>query len=256
MIGNAVSITTSKMPEDFGGDDGKNPAAKSLGQGGGKVRAMALSAKRRKEIARHAAQPRWDRAGARTLWRRIPSKRSGNALVFFGGLGQGATDAPLRPYMPGKIEIPHAAQEPRSGIVRPPLLSAWFGTLFGLLMIVAAVWAAMINSYDMTAALGFLGIVFTVAAVPQVIWRHEVRWNQKEIEGPAKMLGLTLGAARTEIAWSDIVRAGRTMTGYWYVESGDGRRVYWSYLSAGRDALRQALRGHCPTLQFDFHLPT
>jgi len=151
--------------------------------------------------------------------------------------------------MLGKIE------DPRSGIVRPPLLSAWFGTLFGLLTIVAAVWAA-INSYDMTAALGFLGIVFTVAAVPQVIWRHEVRWNQKEIEGPAKMLGLTLGAARTEIAWSDIVRAGRTMTGYWYVESGDGRRVYWSYLSAGRDALRQALRGHCPTLQFDFHLPT
>ena len=158
--------------------------------------------------------------------------------------------------MVGKIGIPSDAQEPRSGIVRPPHLSAWFGTLFGLLMIGAALLAVMTNSYDMTAALGFLGIVFTIAAAPQVIWRHEVRWNQKKIEGPARMFGLTLGAARTEIAWSDIVRAGRTMTGYCYVESGDGRRVYWSYLCAGCDALWQALRGHCPTLQFDFHLPT
>jgi hypothetical protein len=158
--------------------------------------------------------------------------------------------------MVGKIEIPQETLEPRSGIVRPPLLSVWFGTLFGLLMIVAAVWAAMINSYDMTAALGFLGIVFAVAAAPQVIWRHEVHWNQKKIEGPAKMFGLTLGSARTEIAWSDIVRAGRTMTGYWYVETSDGKRVYWSYLCAGCGALIRAVRGHCPTLQFDFHLPT
>jgi hypothetical protein len=156
----------------------------------------------------------------------------------------------------GMIGIPPEALEPESGILRPPVLSVWFGTLFGLLMIVAAVWAAMINRYDMAAAFGFLGVVFTAAAAPQVIWRHEVRWNQMEIYGPAKMFGLTLGAGRTEIAWSDIVRAGRTMTGYWYVESRDGRRVYWSYLCAGCDVLIQAVRGHCPTLQFDFHLPT
>jgi hypothetical protein len=141
-------------------------------------------------------------------------------------------------------------------MIRPPIWSTWFGTLFGLLMIVAAAWAAMINSYDLTAALGFLGIVFAAAAAPQVIWRHEVRWNQIEIEGPAKMFGLTLGAARTKIAWSDIVRAGRTMTGYWYVESSDGRRVYWSYLCSGCYALMRAVRSHCPTLDFDFHLPT
>jgi hypothetical protein len=158
--------------------------------------------------------------------------------------------------MVDKIEIPHEALDPRFGMVRPPLLSIWLGTLFGCVMIVAAVWAAMIKSYDIAAALGFLGIVFAVAAAPQVVWRHEVRWNQKEIEGPAKMFGLTLGAARAKIVWSDIVRAARTMTGYWYVESSDGRRVYWSYLCAGCDGPMQALRAHCPTLNFDFHIPT
>ena len=56
MIGNAVNIATSKMPEDFGGNDEKNAAAKSLGQGGGKVRAMALSAKRRREIDRDGTE--------------------------------------------------------------------------------------------------------------------------------------------------------------------------------------------------------
>jgi hypothetical protein len=149
-----------------------------------------------------------------------------------------------------------AALEPGSGIVRPPLLSARFGTYFGSLMLLAAVWAAMLHSYDMAAAAGLLGLVFTFAAAPQVVWRHEVCWNQEGIEGPAKMFGLTLGAARTGIAWVDIARVGRTITGYWYVESSDGSRVYWSYLGAGHEALAQALRAHCPTLQFNFHLPT
>ncbi len=63
------------------------------------------------------------------------------------------------------------------------------------------------------------------------------------------MFGPTLGAARTEIAWSEIAKTGKTITGYWYVESGDGRRVYWSYLYKGYGALVLALRGHCPSLQ-------
>jgi hypothetical protein len=41
-------------------DDGKDPAAKSLGSRGGKARARALSAKQRQDIARKAARSRWD----------------------------------------------------------------------------------------------------------------------------------------------------------------------------------------------------
>ena len=39
--------------------DGKNAAAVALGRMGGKARAAGMSAKKRKEIAKKAAQARW-----------------------------------------------------------------------------------------------------------------------------------------------------------------------------------------------------
>ena len=62
VIDNAVKvmrIATGEEAEDFPADDGKDKAAQSLGQRGGKARAQALSAKRRSEIARGAAKKRW-----------------------------------------------------------------------------------------------------------------------------------------------------------------------------------------------------
>jgi hypothetical protein len=65
VIGNAVKvmrIATGEEPEDYGPDaesEGKNAAAVTLGRMGGKARAKAISAKKRKEIARRAAQSRW-----------------------------------------------------------------------------------------------------------------------------------------------------------------------------------------------------
>jgi hypothetical protein len=54
-----MRIATGEEPEDFGADDGKDPAAMSLGSRGGKARAKALSSEKRKEIARAAALARW-----------------------------------------------------------------------------------------------------------------------------------------------------------------------------------------------------
>jgi RNase adaptor protein for sRNA GlmZ degradation len=39
--------------------EGKNPAAVALGRMGGKARAVAIGKKRRREIARQAAEKRW-----------------------------------------------------------------------------------------------------------------------------------------------------------------------------------------------------
>jgi hypothetical protein len=64
VIGAAVKvmkIATGEEPEDYGADDGKDKAAQSLGQRGGKARAAALSKKERAEIARKAAAARWKR---------------------------------------------------------------------------------------------------------------------------------------------------------------------------------------------------
>jgi hypothetical protein len=45
--------------EDVTTDDGKNAAAVALGRLGGKARAAGMSAKRRQQIAKKAAQARW-----------------------------------------------------------------------------------------------------------------------------------------------------------------------------------------------------
>jgi hypothetical protein len=62
VIGNAVHVTriaTGEIEESFPADDGKNKAAQALGRMGGKARAEGMSAKRRSQIAKHAAASRW-----------------------------------------------------------------------------------------------------------------------------------------------------------------------------------------------------
>ena len=64
VIGNAVRvmrIATGEIDESTPPDDGKDPAAVALGRKGGKARAGAMSAKRRKEIAKKAAAKRWSK---------------------------------------------------------------------------------------------------------------------------------------------------------------------------------------------------
>jgi hypothetical protein len=65
VIGAAVKvmkIATGEESEDYGGDDGKDKAAQSLGQRGGKARARVLTASERSQIAKKAAKTRWRKA--------------------------------------------------------------------------------------------------------------------------------------------------------------------------------------------------
>ena len=61
VIGNAVKIMRIATGDeaDTVTDDGKDPAAKSLGAKGGKARAAAMTPERRAEIAKKAASSRW-----------------------------------------------------------------------------------------------------------------------------------------------------------------------------------------------------
>jgi hypothetical protein len=58
-----ADATAEDMPDKLHNVTGKNPAAVALGRlgglKGGKARAAKLSAKKRKEIAKKAAQTRW-----------------------------------------------------------------------------------------------------------------------------------------------------------------------------------------------------
>jgi hypothetical protein len=57
VTGNVTRV--AKMAEDFPADDGKDKAAQSLGQRGGRARAKSLSEEQRTAIARKAARARW-----------------------------------------------------------------------------------------------------------------------------------------------------------------------------------------------------
>jgi hypothetical protein len=63
VIGAAVMvgrIATGEI-DDLTTDDGKNAAAVALGRMGGKARAAGMTAKKRSEIAKKAAEKRWKR---------------------------------------------------------------------------------------------------------------------------------------------------------------------------------------------------
>ena len=64
VIGNAVHvmrIATGEVEETAPLDDGKDPAAKSLGARGGAARAKSMTPERRAEIAKKAAEKRWQK---------------------------------------------------------------------------------------------------------------------------------------------------------------------------------------------------
>ena len=64
VIGNDVKvmrIAAGEEQDGFPADDGKDKAAQSLGQRGGKARAKSLNPERRTEIARNAAAKRWNK---------------------------------------------------------------------------------------------------------------------------------------------------------------------------------------------------
>jgi len=64
VIGNAVKVmrvATGEEVEILDVDDGKDPAAKALGAKGGAARAKSMTPERRAEIAKKAAESRWQK---------------------------------------------------------------------------------------------------------------------------------------------------------------------------------------------------
>jgi hypothetical protein len=96
--------------------------------------------------------------------------------------------------------------------------------------------------------LAVLGLCVAGFMSPSLTSVHKVTWEEEGIEGPSNLFGPTLGLRRTKIGWGDIARAGTTITGYWFVESSDGRRVYWSYLYKGHGVLAAYLHAKRPDL--------
>jgi hypothetical protein len=143
--------------------------------------------------------------------------------------------------------------EAHEGTIRPDRWSAWLTVITGSLLFAVFLVATIAGIGGWKGPIGAL--LFAAAAAfmaPSLTSVHAVNWNANCIEGPSRLFGPTLGFARTMITWVEIVRTGTTITSYWYVESRDGRRVFWSYLYRGHGALAAALQEHRPDLQLEF----
>lgn len=139
------------------------------------------------------------------------------------------------------------------GTIRPERWSAWITIVVGAAMAVLALAillsASNVARLALAIPLALLGIAIAGFMAPSVTSVHSVHWNETGIEGPSAVFGPTLGTKRTAISWEQIARTGKTVTGYWFVEADDYRRVYWSYLYSGYGLLVEALRRHRPSLE-------
>jgi len=149
------------------------------------------------------------------------------------------------------------AYDDHSGTISPERISAAFTVVFGAAMAFAG--AAMLWSDAQTGGLRPVRIVAAIVLMliglaaggfmsPSLTNIQDVSWTAAGVEGPGKLFGLTLGFGRERLSWAEIGKTGKTVTGYWYIEARDGRRIYWSYLYKGWRRLADALRSHCPEL--------
>lgn len=139
------------------------------------------------------------------------------------------------------------------GTIRPERWSAWITIIVGLCMVVLAFWLLLtandLSALGLAVPAALMGLAIAGFMAPSVTSIHSVHWNEVGIEGPSATFGPTLGTKRTMISWAQIERTGKTSTGYWFVETVDNRRIYWSYLYAGNALLSEAIRRHRPSLR-------
>ncbi|MFS2111880.1 hypothetical protein ACCC88_19470 [Sphingomonas sp. Sphisp140] len=149
-------------------------------------------------------------------------------------------DAASRRAPPAELDHDRGRITPGKGSAIFTVLGS--GALAAIAFLSATAWAKWVGGVLLLPGLFML---------PSLTRWHDVCWDGFGIQGTSRMFGPTLGWARAKIAWREIVRVGKTMTGYWYVEAEDGRRVYWSYLYLGYPVLVARLKQACPDLDLD-----
>jgi hypothetical protein len=120
VVGAAIMVAKFATGEITETDDGKDPAAESMGRKGGRARAASMTAERRAEIARRAAAAHWaKRKTGRTKLRTrgstrvVPrSARSSLAKVFAGPHFRVAGVPNVFGFFP---QVPQVPQAPRAG---------------------------------------------------------------------------------------------------------------------------------------------
>jgi hypothetical protein len=108
-----------------------------------------------------------------------------------------------------------------------------------------ALWYGAVVPGSLMAVSGLGGALLVALSLSR---RHDVVWNDTGIDGPCRKIVGILGSARTQIRWGEIALTERTLDGYSFVETADGRRIYWSNLYSGFVVFETRLKLHRPDL--------
>lgn len=127
--------------------------------------------------------------------------------------------------------------------ISPDRISAGIVTAAGLLLLAGSLFLMLgTNTGNWPAPFALIGAVLALFMAPALSSRHDVLWKDGIIEGPCQTFGLTLGPKRCRMSFRDILKTGKTGSGYWYIEDAQGNRIYWSYLYRGHLFFRTALQ--------------
>jgi len=128
-------------------------------------------------------------------------------------------------------------------------LLGWAGIVGGVGMLALGIALLIYKGSDWPFYFfAIMGLLMIMAVAPCLTANAVVSWSEESIEGPLHRFRVPTLRKRVRIAWPDIRRAGTTWDQYWYVESGDGRRVHWGPYHKGNAALAAALRAKRPDL--------
>ena len=88
-----------------------------------------------------------------------------------------------------------------------------------------------------------------LACASQLTKGASIEWSEQSLTGPASEWTFTPWIRRNEIEWEEATSCGTTPMRSWFLESRDGRRVYWSCLHRGWGLLRDEIRKRRPDLR-------
>jgi len=93
-----------------------------------------------------------------------------------------------------------------------------------------------------------LGGAISLVFLMPLLSKDHVVWNGKYVEGPSGKYRQIFKQQKTRIMWSDIAVRGTVMSGYWYIQAEDCRKIHWNHHYAGYRAFDDAVVKNCPAL--------
>jgi len=137
-----------------------------------------------------------------------------------------------------------------SGTISPGKVSALIVTVIGIGVFGLGLKIFLYGDLGVGLLCAAVGFALALFMAPSLTHMHDLSWDDAGVEGPSRLFGPALGLSRTSIHWNDIGTVGATITSFWFVQSSDGRRVYWSYLYPGYGSFTARLRVKRPDLTF------